>query len=174
MKNEPFVLLSSATKGKFTQLSGTTKLNSPIGRGVRGKKTTKCYPLVWGREKNCRSLRDVRRGWKKEWKHQSLSSTSPKKKIKDGGVEEEQQAWMGKGAFTDDCSPVWAAKVRTWTSFISLQGHCPQSEGSCHPALTSPHSDSQPLKIPTSQRHGILWESSRMRAEGESAARLED
>lgn len=32
------MLLSSATKGKFTQLSGTTKLNSPIGRGVCRKK----------------------------------------------------------------------------------------------------------------------------------------
>lgn len=32
------MLLSSATKGKFTQLSGTTKLNSPIGRGVCKKK----------------------------------------------------------------------------------------------------------------------------------------
>lgn len=65
------MLLSSATKGKFTQLLGTTKLKSPIGRGTckkkkreRGKKktTTKCYPLVSGREKNGRSLRDVRRG----------------------------------------------------------------------------------------------------------------
>lgn len=70
MNNEPFVLLSSATKGKFTQLLGTTKLKSPIARGTckkkrregKKKKTTKCYPLVSGREKNGRSLRDVRRG----------------------------------------------------------------------------------------------------------------
>lgn len=44
------MLLSSATKGKFTQLSGTTKLNSPTGRGVgkkkkeRGKKNNKMLP----------------------------------------------------------------------------------------------------------------------------------
>lgn len=38
MNNEPFVLLSSATKGKFTQLLGTTKLKSPIGRGTCKKK----------------------------------------------------------------------------------------------------------------------------------------
>lgn len=64
------MLLSIATKGKFTQLLGTTKLKSPIGRRTCKKKkerggkktTTKCYPLVSGREKNSRSLRDVRRG----------------------------------------------------------------------------------------------------------------
>lgn len=61
-----------------------------------------------------------------------------KKEGRRRGVEEKQQGWMGKRAFTDDCSPVWAAKVRTWTSFISLQGHCPWSEGSCHPAFASP------------------------------------
>lgn len=38
MNNEPFVLLSSATKGKFTQLLGTTKLKSPIARGTCKKK----------------------------------------------------------------------------------------------------------------------------------------
>lgn len=72
-----------------------------------------------------------------------------KKVGKGRGAEERQRGWMGKRAFTDDCSPVWAAKVQTRTSFISLQGHCPRREGSCHPALTSLQQASQPLKLTT-------------------------
>lgn len=72
------------------------------------------------------------------------------------GAEERRRGWMGRRAFTDDCSPVWAAKVQTWTSFISLQGHCPWREGSCHSALTSPQWASQLFKTPTEWSRGTL------------------
>lgn len=84
-----------------------------------------------------------------------LSCTSPKiKGRRRGGRErrrETERGWMGKGAFTDDCSPVWTAKVQTWTSFISLQGHYPWREWTCHLTLTSPHQASQLLQLPTKQ-----------------------
>ena len=84
-----------------------------------------------------------------------------KSKKKRGRGEVLKRDSGGGRAFTDDCSPVWAAKVQTWTSFISLQGQCPRREGSCHPALTSPQQASQLLKIPTKQSHGTLWKPSK-------------
>lgn len=179
MNNEPFFFfLLLATKRKFTQLLGTTKLAPLLQVNHPRKKQNKCYPLVSGRENNSRGTRDMRRGWKKKKGWNIRVSPPPHLKSKTEGwrrgAVEKQQAWMGRRAFTDDCSPVWAAKLWTWTSFISLQGHCPQREGSCHPALTSPHWDSQLLKIPTSQRHGTLWKSSRRREKQQHSVRPKD
>lgn len=96
----------------------------------------------------------------KDLKHQNLTSTSPKIKERAKKKREVQKSDSRgervREAFTDDCSPVWAAKVWTWTSFISLQGQCPWREGACHPALDSLQWSSQILQIPTQRRPGTL------------------
>lgn len=154
MNNQCFCSFVLRNKEEVHTVLGDNKVSFPAASGTTKNKQKNSD---WLQEE---SMKDMRRGLrKKSWNTKLSTTTSPK--IKEKGEGEKQQGWMGKRAFTDDCSPVWAAKVRTWTSFISLQGHCPRREGSCHPALTSPQRASQLLNIPASQRHGTLWELSK-------------
>lgn len=74
MNNEPFVLLSSATKGKFTQLLGTTKLKSPIGRGTCKKKKRE-------REKNNNKMLPTGFRERKEWQEPERREEGMKERV---------------------------------------------------------------------------------------------
>lgn len=176
MNNEPF--FAPCNKKKVHTALGDNKVSSPTASEPSQKKKTNVTQRFQG-EKIAAEARETWGGDERKKKGWNIRVSPPPhlKSKTEGwrrGAVEKQQGWMGRRAFTDDCSPVWAAKVWTWTSFISLQGHCPQREGSCHPALTSPHWDSQLLKIPTSQRHGTLWKSSRRREKQQHSVRLKD
>lgn len=75
MNNEPFVLLSSATKGKFTQLLGTTKLKSPIGRGTCKKKKER------GEKKNNNKMLPTGFRERKEWQEPERREEGMKERV---------------------------------------------------------------------------------------------
>lgn len=74
MNNEPFVLLSSATKGKFTQLLGTTKLKSSIGRGTCKKKKRE-------EEKNNNKMLPTGFRERKEWQEPERREEGMKERV---------------------------------------------------------------------------------------------
>lgn len=148
-----FLLLSIATKRKFTQLLVTTKSASllqvayckgNVSHWPQGKRKRAKAWKRWGggrREIGVETPGCADTLLYLTWNQSKRGRGEVQKRDSGGGRVREPSRMIA--------APVWAAKVQTWTSFISLQGHCPWREGSCHPALTSPQWASQLLKIPT-------------------------